>query len=150
MRLVIQRVQSAQVHIENCLISSINKGLLILVGIEEDDNEEDSIWLATKVCAMRVFSDEQGKMNLDIQQIKGDLMLVSQFTLHATTKKGNHPSFIKAARPEKAFPLYEEFIKDLELILTYPIQKGEFGADMQVSLINDGPVTIIIDSKVRE
>lgn len=150
MRLVIQRVEQAEVHINDQLFSSIKKGLLIFAGIEEQDTEEDIEWLASKVCNMRIFSDEEGKMNLDIKQINGSILLVSQFTLHACTKKGNRPSFIKAARPEKAIPLYMKFIKDLELTLTNPIQKGEFGADMQVSLINDGPVTIIIDSKVRE
>lgn len=150
MRLVIQRVEQAEVHIQSQLFSSIKKGLLIFSGIEEEDNDEDIQWLASKVCNMRIFSDEEGKMNLDVKQVNGNILLVSQFTLHAITKKGNRPSFIKAARPEKAIPIYEKFIKTLELMLEKSIQTGEFGADMQIKLINDGPVTIIMDSKVRE
>ncbi|MBI2722761.1 MAG: D-tyrosyl-tRNA(Tyr) deacylase [Bacteroidetes bacterium] len=150
MRLVIQRVEQAEVHIKSQLFSSIKKGLLIFSGIEEEDNDEDIQWLASKVCNMRLFSDEEGKMNLDVKQVNGNILLVSQFTLLASTKKGNRPSFIKAARPEKAIPIYKKFIKTLELMLEKSIQTGEFGADMQIKLINDGPVTIIMDSKVRE
>lgn len=150
MRLVIQRVEQAEVHIQNQLLSSIKKGLLIFAGIEEEDNDDDIQWLASKVCSMRLFADEEGKMNLDVKQVNGNILLVSQFTLHAITKKGNRPSFIKAARPEKAIPIYEKFIKTLELMLEKAIPTGEFGADMQIKLINDGPVTIIMDSKVRE
>jgi len=150
MRLIIQRVSSAKVEIDNALFSSIDKGFLIFIGIEEDDNMEDVSWLATKVINMRLFADNDGKMNLDIQQLNGELLVVSQFTLHASTKKGNRPSFIKAARPEKAIPLYEAFIKELLKLSGKEIKTGRFGADMQVSLINDGPVTIFMDSKSRE
>lgn len=150
MRLVIQRVKSVEVNINNTVFSSIKTGFLTLVGIEEEDNNEDAEWLAQKLCAMRVFSDADGKMNLDIKQVNGDILLVSQFTLHASTKKGNRPSFIKAARPEKAIPLYEYLIKEIEKIMGKPIKTGQFGADMQISLINDGPVTIVMDSKNKE
>jgi D-tyrosyl-tRNA(Tyr) deacylase len=150
MRLVIQRVTSAQVTIEGNIHSSIDAGLLVLLGIEEEDSEEDISYLSTKLCNMRIFSDEEGKMNLDVKQINGDILVVSQFTLHASTKKGNRPSFIKAARPEKAIPLYEKFLSETALALNKPIKSGEFGADMKVSLVNDGPVTIVTDSKSRE
>lgn len=150
MRLIIQRVKSASVKIDKEAFSSITKGLLIFAGIEEEDSMEDTEWLASKVCAMRIFADEEEKMNLDIKQISGEILLVSQFTLHASTKKGNRPSFIKAARPEKAIPLYESFIKELQNLLGQPIKTGQFGADMQIELVNDGPVTIFIDSKLRE
>lgn len=150
MRLVIQRVKQASVKINNKLYSSIDKGFLVLVGIEEQDNLEDIIWLASKVCGMRVFADEEGKMNLDIKQADGDLLLVSQFTLHASVKKGNRPSFIKAAHSEKAIPLYETFIKELEKLLHKTIKTGKFGADMEITLVNNGPVTITMDSKRRE
>lgn len=150
MRLIIQRVKSASVNIDKEAYSSIGKGLLIFAGIEEEDSMEDAEWLASKVCAMRIFADEEEKMNLDIKQISGEILLVSQFTLHASTKKGNRPSFIKAARPEKAIPLYESFIKELQNLLGQSIKTGQFGADMQIELVNDGPVTIFIDSKLRE
>ncbi len=150
MRLVIQRVIRASVTIENKEYSSIKKGLLVLIGIEEADNEEDISWLSSKLCNMRIFSDEEGKMNLDIKQINGEVLLVSQFTLHASTKKGNRPSIIKAARPEKAIPLYEKFISEMNKLIAIPIRTGVFGADMLIELINDGPVTIILDSKNRE
>ncbi len=150
MRLVIQRVKSASVHIEGYLFSEIRDGLLVFVGIEDADDHEDLSWLAAKVCQMRIFTDAEGKMNLDLKQVKGDVLLVSQFTLHASVKKGNRPSFIKAARPEKAIPLYESLIEEFEKLLEQKIKTGKFGADMQVSLINDGPVTVTMDSKNRE
>lgn len=150
MRLVIQRVKSASVIIEEKFFSSIASGLLVLLGIEEDDKEEDVQYCVSKLCAMRIFADHENKMNLDIRQTNGELLIVSQFTLHASTKKGNRPSFIKAARPEKAIPLYEKFISEANQTLGKTCKTGQFGADMQVQLINDGPVTIILDSKSKE
>lgn len=150
MRLVIQRVTSAQVVIDENIHASIQAGFLVLLGIEEADKDEDSAYLISKLAGLRVFSDSDGKMNLDIQQINGEILLVSQFTLHASTKKGNRPSFIKAARPEQAIPIYEKFISDLSILLHKPVKSGVFGADMNVSLTNDGPVTILMDSKNRE
>ena len=147
MRLVIQRVLAANVKINNQVFSSIEQGLLVLLGIEEEDDESDILYLTQKLVAMRIFSDEDGKMNWDVKQINGEVLIVSQFTLIADTKKGNRPSYIKAARPEKAIPLYEKFISETEKLLQKPCKTGQFGADMQVQLINDGPVTIIIDSK---
>ena len=150
MRVVIQRVSEASVAINGVLKSAIEKGYMILLGIEEADGAEDIDWLCKKIVGLRVFSDAEGKMNLDLKEVNGNILLISQFTLHAQTKKGNRPSYIKAARPEQAIPLYNQFIKQLEVDLGKSITTGEFGADMQVSLINDGPVTIIIDSKNRE
>ncbi|MBL7921298.1 MAG: D-tyrosyl-tRNA(Tyr) deacylase [Bacteroidia bacterium] len=150
MRIVLQRVKKAGVSIHNALHASIDKGFLILVGIEEEDKTEDIEWLCAKICSMRVFGDNEGKLNLDIKQIDGEILIVSQFTLHASTKKGNRPSFIKAARPERAIPLYEKFISETEKILGKPCKTGQFGADMQIELINDGPVTILLDSKNKE
>jgi len=150
MRAVIQRVLSASVSIEGAINSKIDKGLLILLGIEEADTEEDIVWLCGKIVRLRIFNDVDGVMNLAITDIKGEILVVSQFTLHASTKKGNRPSYIRAARPEIAIPQYEQFIKQLSVELGKPIATGEFGADMQVSLINDGPVTIIIDTKNKE
>src|ERR1035437_519110 len=150
MRAVIQRVLSASVSIGGTINSKINKGLLILLGIEETDTEEDILWLSGKIVRLRIFNDAEGVMNLAVTDIKGEILVVSQFTLHASTKKGNRPSYIKAARPEIAIPLYEKFIKHLSIELGKPLATGEFGADMQVSLINDGPVTIIIDTKNKE
>ena len=129
------------------VISKIGKGMMILLGIEDADTEEDVEWLCNKLSKLRIFSDENDAMNLDINQIEGSFLVVSQFTLHAMTKKGNRPSFIRAARPEKAIPLYENFLKQLALISGRPVQCGQFGAMMDVALINDGPVTIIIDTK---
>ena len=143
MRLVIQRVSKAAVHIGGVCAGAVGPGLLILAGIEEADTEEDVRWLANKAAAMRIFSDADGKMNLSVRE-------VSQFTLHASTRKGNRPSFIRAARPERAIPLYELFKKELASLLEGRVESGEFGADMQVSLINDGPVTIFMDSRKRE
>lgn len=150
MRAVIQRVKRASVTIGEKQTAQINTGLLILLGIEETDNEEDIAYLCQKICGLRIFSDSEGKMNLDIKQVNGEIIVVSQFTLHASTKKGNRPSFIKAARPQTAIPLYEKFIEELSLLCEKPVKTGVFGADMQVELINDGPVTIIMDSKNRE
>jgi D-tyrosyl-tRNA(Tyr) deacylase len=150
MRVVIQRVKKASVTIDNVITSSIGKGLLVLVGIEENDTNEDALWLAQKIVGMRIFSDSEGKMNLDIRQDEGDLLVVSQFTLHAQTKKGNRPSFIRAARPEQAIPLYSYFIEQLTSLSGKLVQTGTFGAMMDVELINDGPVTIWIDTASKE
>src|SRR5210317_2082108 len=150
MRVVIQRVKEASVSVDNTIISEIKKGFLILLGIENDDTEEDVHWLTGKISKLRVFSDDNDSMNNSIIDVNGDAMVVSQFTLHASTKKGNRPSFIKAARPEIAIPLYEKFKSRLEQSLGKDIQTGEFGAMMQVSLCNDGPVTIIMDSKDKK
>ena len=147
MRIVIQRVSEASVSVGGELISKIEKGMMILLGIEDADTEEDVDWLCNKLTKLRIFSDENDAMNLDINQIEGSFLVVSQFTLHAMTKKGNRPSFIRAARPEKAIPLYENFLKQLALISGRPVQCGQFGAMMDVALINDGPVTIIMDTK---
>lgn len=150
MRVVIQRVESASVISNGLLTGKIGKGLLILLGIGNDDSKEDATWLADKVRQMRVFSDEDQKMNLALPDIDGEVLLVSQFTLHASTKKGNRPSFTDAARPEKAIPLYEYFKEYLGIQTGKEVKTGIFGADMKVTLVNDGPVTIILDSKNRE
>ena len=150
MRVVIQRVSKASVRIQGETSGEIGKGLLILLGIEEADNLEDIQWIIGKITKMRIFPDAEGKMNLSLKDADGDLLIVSQFTLHAGTKKGNRPSFIKAARPDTAIPLYEKFLELSEQELGKPCASGEFGADMQVDLINDGPVTITMDSKARE
>jgi D-tyrosyl-tRNA(Tyr) deacylase len=150
MRAVIQRVSSASVTIGKEKLSSIEEGMLILLGIEESDTNEDIEWLSGKISRLRIFKDTEGIMNLSIMDIRGDALVISQFTLHASTKKGNRPSFIRAARPETAIPLYEEFVTRLERILGRKVKTGEFGAYMQVNLINNGPVTIMIDSKNRE
>jgi len=150
MRVVIQRVSQASVKINNKTKDKINSGLLIFLGIEETDTEEDIYWLCGKIVRLRIFNDNNSVMNLSVKDIEGDIMLISQFTLHASTKKGNRPSYIKAAKPNIAIPLYEKFIKHLEMELGKPVQTGEFGAMMDISLINDGPVTIIIDSRNRE
>lgn len=147
MMCVIQRVSSASVTIEGKVKSSINKGLLVLVGIEDADTQEDIDWLAGKVVNLRIFDDSEGVMNMSVKDEGGDIIAVSQFTLHASTKKGNRPSYIKASKPDIAIPLYEKFVKALDANLEKPIQTGEFGADMKVSLLNDGPVTIVIDTK---
>jgi len=149
MKAVLQRVSSASVTIDGVVKSDIALGLLILLGIETADDESDVAWLCQKIVGMRIFSDHDGKMNLSVKDINGELLIVSQFTLHASTVKGNRPSFITAARPEQAIPLYEMFIQLCEQLLEKSCQTGEFGADMKVSLVNDGPVTIIIDSKNR-
>ena len=149
MKAVIQRVSEASVTIDRKIKSRIEKGLLVLLGIEETDTPEDIEWLSGKITRLRIFGDETGAMNLSLADVNGDLLLISQFTLHANTKKGNRPSFLKAAKPLTAIPLYKQFIAQIEKGLKKPIQTGEFGADMKVSLLNDGPVTIIIDSKNR-
>ena len=150
MRVVIQRVSEASVRIGEQVTGKIDGGLLILLGIEESDGREDVEWLVKKILQLRIFSDSQGIMNLSVQDVAGGLLVVSQFTLHASTKKGNRPSYIRAARPETAVPLYELFIEQLAAGSGTTVQTGKFGALMQVSLINDGPVTILIDSKDRE
>lgn len=150
MRIVVQRVKEASVAIDGTIKSSIGVGMMILVGVEEADTADDVEWLAKKVIAMRIFNDSEGVMNLPISAVDGDILVVSQFTLHASTRKGNRPSYIRAARPETAIPLYRAFIDALNAQLPRPCGEGTFGADMQVALVNDGPVTIIIDSKLRE
>ena len=150
MRAVIQRVLNASVTIEGKVTSDIGNGLLILLGIEEADNQEDLDWLAGKISRLRIFDDENGVMNLSVQDADGEVLIISQFTLHAGTKKGNRPSYIKAARPETAIPLYESFIKAIDSNLGKPSKTGTFGAEMQIKLVNDGPVTIIIDTKNKE
>lgn len=150
MKIVIQRVSEASVMIDGIIFSAIEKGLLILLGIEDADTEEDIRWLSQKITQLRIFDDESGVMNRCVKDINGALLLVSQFTLHASTKKGNRPSYIKASKPDVAIPLYEKMIAQLEQDLGQKIQTGVFGADMKVRLVNDGPVTIIIDSKNKE
>lgn len=150
MRVVIQKVTQASVSIENQIVASINKGLLVLVGIEDGDTNEDIAWLSSKIVNLRVFDDDNGAMNLSVKEVEGEVLIVSQFTLHASTKKGNRPSYIKAARPEVAIPIYEAFIKQVETLLGKRVPTGQFGAMMQVSLCNDGPVTILIDTKNKE
>lgn len=150
MRIVIQRVSQASVTIDQVEKSRIGPGLLILLGIEQEDTLEDMEWLCKKIAALRIFSDEAGLMNRSVQDIEGEILVVSQFTLHASTKKGNRPSFIRAARPEMAIPMYENFVEMLRRESGRPVLTGEFGADMKVSLLNDGPVTILMDSKNRE
>jgi D-aminoacyl-tRNA deacylase len=150
MKVVLQRVTQASVTINNKINGEIKTGLLVLLGIENADTLDDIIWLSAKICSMRIFNDANNLMNLSIADINGELLLISQFTLYASTKKGNRPSFIKAARPEVAISLYDKFIAQLQNDLGKNIATGIFGADMQVALINDGPVTIIIDSKAKE
>lgn len=150
MRIVAQRVSRASVTIEGKVKSEIGLGMMILLGIEEADNEEDVEWLCAKLSKLRIFSDENEAMNLDVNQVEGSFLVVSQFTLHAMTKKGNRPSFIRAARPEQAIPLYELFVKRLHEVSGREVLTGEFGAMMEVELVNDGPVTILMDSKQRE
>lgn len=150
MRVVLQRVASASVQIDDKLVANINAGLLILLGITTEDTQEDINWLVKKIVNLRIFSDENNKMNLSVQDINGDIILVSQFTLFASTKKGNRPSYIQSAKPDIAIPIYHQFLKTLQENFSTTIQTGEFGADMKVTLVNDGPVTITIDSKNRE
>lgn len=150
MRIIIQRVSEASVTIDSVRKSKIGLGYLILLGIDHNDDLEDIKWLSNKICNLRIFNDNDNKMNLSIKEVNGDILTISQFTLFATTKKGNRPSFTKSAKPEIAIPLYNQFITQLETKLNKPIYSGEFGADMKISLINDGPVTISIDSKNRE
>ncbi len=150
MRVVIQRVSEASITIEGAIKSNIGQGLLILVGIEDADNQEDIQWLCQKIINLRIFGDEAGLMNLSIQDIKGEFLVVSQFTLFASTKKGNRPSYIRSAKPDIAIPLYEKFIETLSNLSQIVVKTGEFGADMKVALLNDGPVTIVIDTKNKE
>lgn len=150
MRIVIQRVTEASVSIEEETKAKISQGLVVLLGIEEKDTSEDIEWLANKIVNLRIFDDEEGLMNKSVKDINGNVLLISQFTLHALTRKGNRPSYIKAAKPDIAIPLYNEFIDKLTTLLNKEIGTGEFGADMKINLINDGPVTICIDSKNRE
>lgn len=150
MRIVLQRVSLASVAIEGEVKSAIGRGYLILLGIESDDTSEDINWLCKKIAQLRIFNDADGKMNLDIKQVEGDVLVISQFTLFAQAKKGNRPSFIRAARPDIAIPLYEQFVQTLSQELGQTIYTGEFGADMKVSLLNDGPVTLIIDTKEKD
>jgi D-tyrosyl-tRNA(Tyr) deacylase len=149
LKTVIQRVSSASVTIDGKIVADIQKGLLVLIGIEDADTQEDSDWLCQKIANLRIFGDANEVMNLSVKDIDGDIIVVSQFTLHALTKKGNRPSYIKASKPEIAIPLYENFVQQLEQELGKKVQTGVFGADMKVALVNDGPVTIIIDSKNR-
>jgi D-tyrosyl-tRNA(Tyr) deacylase len=150
MKAVIQRVSQASVTIEGQKVADIPQGLLVLVGFEDQDNPEDIHWLTAKIANLRIFADDNHVMNLSLKDIDGEMIIVSQFTLHALTKKGNRPSYIKASKPEIAIPLYENFIAQMEIELGKKVQTGQFGADMKVSLINDGPVTLIIDTKNKE
>ena len=150
MRTVIQRVKYASVTIDGNLKSKIGKGLLILVGIEDRDTQEDIDWLCKKICALRIFDDENGVMNRSVTDIDGEILVVSQFTLHASTKKGTRPSYIKASKPDFAIPMYEKFCDEMSINLGKQVQTGTFGADMKVKLLNDGPVTILIDSQNKE
>ncbi len=150
MRAIIQRVKKARVEIDNSIVAFIEKGLLVFVGIEDADTALDASWLASKIVNLRIFGDSEGKMNLALKNIQGQVLIVSQFTLHASTKKGSRPSFIKAAKPLKAIPLYEKFIEEIDKLSDKKVQTGEFGADMNVILENDGPVTIFIDTQNKE
>lgn len=150
MRAVIQRVKHASCTVNNEITGQINHGFMVLLGIEDNDTDEDLIWLAQKIANMRVFSDENGLMNKSLEDVQGNILLISQFTLFAATKKGNRPGFTRSARPEYAIPLYEKMIVELAKLTETKIQTGVFGADMQISLVNDGPVTIIIDTKAKE
>jgi D-tyrosyl-tRNA(Tyr) deacylase len=150
MRAVIQRVSKASVTVEGRITGQIEKGLLVLLGIEDADGNEDIEWLSGKICNLRIFDDEQGVMNLSVKDVNGGILLVSQFTLHASTKKGNRPSYIRASKPEIAVPMYEQMLQQLEMDLGKKIEAGVFGADMKVELLNDGPVTIVIDTKNKE
>lgn len=150
MKVILQRVSSASVTISEKIVAQIDNGLLVLVGIEDTDKQEDINWLTSKIVNLRIFEDENQVMNLSLKDIDGEMIIVSQFTLHALTKKGNRPSYIKASKPEIAIPLYESFVQQMEIELGKKVQTGQFGADMKVGLVNDGPVTIIIDTKNKE
>ncbi|MBS4063061.1 MAG: D-tyrosyl-tRNA(Tyr) deacylase [Chitinophagaceae bacterium] len=150
MRAVIQRVSKASVTVEGMITGQIEKGLLVLLGIEDADGKEDIEWMSSKICNLRIFDDEQGVMNVSVKDVNGGILLVSQFTLHASTKKGNRPSYIRASKPEIAIPIYEQMLQQLEMDLGKKIEAGVFGADMKVELLNDGPVTIVIDTKNKE
>lgn len=147
MKAVIQRVSKASVEVNNQCIAHITTGLLVLVGIEDGDNQEDINWLTSKIANLRIFSDANEVMNLSVKEIQGEIIVVSQFTLHASTKKGNRPSYIKASKPEIAIPLYEKFVSQMEVEINKKVQTGKFGADMKIALLNDGPVTLVIDTK---
>lgn len=150
MKAVIQRVSKASVEVNNQCIAHITTGLLVLVGIEDGDNQEDINWLTSKIANLRIFSDANEVMNLSVKEIQGEIIVVSQFTLHASTKKGNRPSYIKASKPEIAIPLYEKFVSQMEVEINKKVQTGKFGADMKIALLNDGPVTLVIDTKNKE
>lgn len=150
MRTIIQRVNSSSVYINGEKTGKINKGLLVFVGFEEADNDDDIEWLANKIVKLRIFGDENGKMNLSVQDIDGEILIISQFTLHASTKKGNRPSYIKSAKPEVSIPLYDKFVEKMKNTSVKKVATGEFGADMKIQLENDGPVTISIDTKNKE
>lgn len=150
MRIVIQRVSEASVKVDGKILSAINQGMLILAGIEDADTDEDINWLTNKIVQLRIFDDENGVMNLSLKEVAGDIIIVSQFTLHASTKKGNRPSYIRASKPDFAIPMYNKFISSVEVALGKKVGSGQFGAMMEVSLVNDGPVTIIIDSKQKD
>jgi len=150
MKAIIQRVSSASVTIENKIVANIQNGLLVLIGIEDADTQEDIVWLTSKIANLRIFGDENDVMNLSLKDTNGDVIVVSQFTLQASTKKGNRPSYLKAAKPDVAIPLYENFVAQMELEIGKKVSTGQFGADMKVQLLNDGPVTIIIDTKNKE
>lgn len=150
MRAVIQKVQKATVSIDGSLYSEIGSGLLVLIGITNEDNLDDIVWLSSKICNLRIFEDTNGVMNLSVNDLRGEILIVSQFTLHASTKKGNRPSYIRAAPPEVATPLYEQFVANVQKNLEKIVKTGKFGAKMEISLINDGPVTILIDTKNKE
>ena len=147
MKAVIQRVSKASVEVNNQCIAHVTTGLLVLVGIEDGDNQEDINWLTSKIANLRIFSDANEVMNLSVKEIQGEIIVVSQFTLHASTKKGNRPSYIKASKPEIAIPLYEKFVSQMEVEINKKVQTGKFGADMKIALLNDGPVTLVIDTK---
>ena len=147
MKAVIQRVSKASVEVNNQCIAHVTTGLLVLVGIEDADNQEDINWLTSKIANLRIFSDANEVMNLSVKEIQGEIIVVSQFTLHASTKKGNRPSYIKASKPEIAIPLYEKFVSQMEVEINKKVQTGKFGADMKIALLNDGPVTLVIDTK---
>ncbi|WP_396167777.1 D-aminoacyl-tRNA deacylase [Flavobacterium sp.] len=150
MKIVIQRVSQASVAIDSKIVAEIQKGLLVLIGIEDADNQEDIVWLCQKIANLRIFGDENEVMNLSVKDVDGEVIVVSQFTLQASTKKGNRPSYVKAAKAEIAIPIYEQFVQRFEIELGKKVQTGIFGADMKVALLNDGPVTILIDSKNKE
>jgi len=150
MRIIIQRVSEASVKVEGEIISAIKNGMLVLVGIEDSDSEDDIEWLTTKIVQLRIFDDENGVMNLSVKDVNGEILIVSQFTLHASTKKGNRPSYIRASKPDFAIPMYEKFIQKTQELLGKKVGTGKFGAMMDVALVNDGPVTIIIDSKQKD
>lgn len=150
MRMVVQRVSEASVKINGKIVGSIAQGLMVLLGVETTDSQSDADYLIQKLLSLRIFNDSDGKMNLSIQDVSGELLIVSQFTLHASTKKGNRPSYIRAARPEQAIPLYQYFIEQAQNQMKAKVETGEFGADMKVSLVNDGPVTIILDSQNKD